>query len=53
VDTRPGHCRVSVGYDLTTLGTVDALEPYGPEAFSAMMGSWAALIGEYLSGGSN
>ena len=53
VDTRPGHCRVSVDYDLTTLGNVNALEPYRPEAFSAMMDSWAALIGEYLSRNSN
>ncbi len=47
-DTRPGHCRVSVGYDLTTLGNATALEPYRPEAFVDMMETWATLTTEYL-----
>ncbi len=49
VDTRPGHCRVGVGYDLTTLGNVTTLDPYHPEAFGDMMETWATLTARYLS----
>jgi hypothetical protein len=48
-DTRPGHCRVTIGYDLTTLGDVATLDPYRPEAFATMMHSWAELTTKYLS----
>ena len=48
-DTEPERCRVSVRYDLTTLGTPDVLEPYRPEPFAEMMETWAAMTTDYLT----
>ncbi|MDH3500242.1 MAG: hypothetical protein OEM97_08985 [Acidimicrobiia bacterium] len=51
IDTRPGHCDVTVQYALTAIDGAGphVLEPHGPERFEEMMEAWAAAIEWYLT----
>lgn len=49
-DTRPGHCEVTVLYEMTAIGEAgsDVLDPYSPEQFEAMLEQWRGTVERYL-----
>ena len=50
-EERPGHCTVTVRYDLTALpgAAADALDAYRPERFAEMIGAWEEAVGALLA----
>jgi hypothetical protein len=52
VDARPGHCTVTVSYDMSLLGDRDAsgFDAYAPAHFEDMMRDWSRAIRAYLDG---
>jgi hypothetical protein len=50
-EERPGHCTVTVRYDLTALdgGDTAALDHYRPASFARTIESWREALGAHLA----